>query len=292
MENIIGCILHMRVGSTLTSLSRVCMSVQQQWSPPGGLSIQISHTRQPGVDFGADDSDLSDVVASIQKNLEKGLKMGNKRARQVALHNLQKRSELKVKCEFGGEKRVLSVPRPVLYHDLVRRLQEMYQMLINVFYTQCNGEIYIPMRSQQDLDAAVQLVDQNEHLTSLRLYLTPALSGVVGGGGGSDPAGHGSVQAGATGYPSPSVSRHTVKGSSPPMSGLSNILGMPWLEWAVAADAHTYSCAHNVALLPASFPISRQISSLSGLARSPFKFRESFSEDLHLDLEQRLLRLD
>ncbi|GFR76128.1 mitogen-activated protein kinase kinase kinase 3 [Elysia marginata] len=164
--------------------------------------------------------------------------MGNKRARQLALHNLQKRSELKVKCEFGGEKRVLSVPRPVMYPDLVRRLQEMYQMLISVFYTQCNGEIYIPLRSQQDLDAAVQLVDQNEHLTSLRLYLTPALNGGGAGGGGSmntsgyggggvgasEAAGHSSVHpAGAGGYPSsPSVGGqvggYSLKGSTPPVS--------------------------------------------------------------------------
>ncbi|GFO13166.1 mitogen-activated protein kinase kinase kinase 3, partial [Plakobranchus ocellatus] len=169
---------------------------------------------------GGDENDsLSDVVASIQKNLEKGLKMGNKRARQVALHNLQKRSELKVKCEFGGEKRVLSVPRPVVYSDLVRRLQEMYQMLINVFYTQCNGEIYIPMRSQQDLDAAVQLVDQNEHLTSLRLYLTPALSSSGGGAGGGEAAGGSSVAGyggGHGGYHHQNSGYYS-KGSPPPV---------------------------------------------------------------------------
>ncbi|CAG5121039.1 unnamed protein product, partial [Candidula unifasciata] len=67
---------------------------------------------------------------------------------------------------------VMSVPRPPQFSELSRRLQEMYHVVLNVFYTQCNGEIYIPLKSQADLDAALQLVQQNEHTSSLRLYLT------------------------------------------------------------------------------------------------------------------------
>ncbi|KAH9498128.1 hypothetical protein Btru_008330 [Bulinus truncatus] len=53
-----------------------------------------------------------------------------------------KKKELKIKCEYGGEKRMLTVSRPVKYGELVRRLQEMYQILLNIFYTQSSGEIY------------------------------------------------------------------------------------------------------------------------------------------------------
>ncbi|XP_012938752.1 uncharacterized protein LOC101863440 [Aplysia californica] len=87
------------------------------------------------------DVGIQDVVASITRDLKRGLSMGNKHARQVAIHALQKRTELKVKCEFGGEKRVTSVSRPVEFGQLCQRLQEMYQMPLNVFYTQCNGEV-------------------------------------------------------------------------------------------------------------------------------------------------------
>ncbi|KAK7502421.1 hypothetical protein BaRGS_00006374 [Batillaria attramentaria] len=48
----------------------------------------------------------------------------------------------------------------------------MYQIPLNIFYTQSNGEIYIALKCQADLDNAIQLVDQNEHTSSLRLYLT------------------------------------------------------------------------------------------------------------------------
>lgn len=124
-----------------------------------------------------DDSGISDVVASIQRGLEQGLRMGNKQVRRAAVNKLQKRSEIKVKCEFGGEKRVLSMSRPVQFAELVDKLTEMYQMTLNLFFTQCNGEIYIPLKNQKDLDSAVQLVDQNDHTSSLRLYLTPEHAG-------------------------------------------------------------------------------------------------------------------
>ncbi|KAH9498127.1 Mitogen-activated protein kinase kinase kinase 2 [Bulinus truncatus] len=121
----------------------------------------------------AEEADISEVVASIRHTLDTGLKQSNKQARQAAYNKLQKKKELKIKCEYGGEKRMLTVSRPVKYGELGRRLQEMYQILLNIFYTQSSGEIYIPLKSQADLDTALQLVDQNAHTTSLRLYLTP-----------------------------------------------------------------------------------------------------------------------
>lgn len=115
---------------------------------------------------------LQDVMDSIQNNLARGLKMGDRQVRRAAYHQLQRRNELKVKCEFHGEKRVTSVSRPVTLEQLVVKLKEMYQIPLNIFYTQSNGEIYIALKCQADLDSAVQLVDQNEHTSSLRLYLS------------------------------------------------------------------------------------------------------------------------
>ncbi|XP_046328305.1 mitogen-activated protein kinase kinase kinase 2-like isoform X1 [Haliotis rufescens] len=112
--------------------------------------------------------------AEIEKYLAQGLRVSNREARRVAYSNLQKRSELKVKCEYNGEKRAMTIPRPVVYDQLTSRLGEMYQMTLNIFYTQSNGEIYVPLLTQKDLDSAVQLVEQNEHANSLRLYLTYA----------------------------------------------------------------------------------------------------------------------
>lgn len=37
--------------------------------------------------------------------------------------------------------RALSMPRPVQFADLVDKLTSMYQMTLNLFFTQCNGEV-------------------------------------------------------------------------------------------------------------------------------------------------------
>lgn len=116
--------------------------------------------------------DLHDVMASIQTGLSKGLKMGDSRVRRAAYQNLQRKNELKIKCEFHGEKRVASIPRPVTLDQLTSKLKEMYQIPLNIFYTQSNGAIIIALKTQADLDSAVQLVDQNEHTSSLRLFLS------------------------------------------------------------------------------------------------------------------------
>ncbi|XP_070184284.1 mitogen-activated protein kinase kinase kinase 2-like, partial [Littorina saxatilis] len=115
---------------------------------------------------------LQDVMASIQTGLAKGLKMGDQKIRRAAYHQLQRRNELKVKCEFHGEKRVTSLPRPVAFEQLTGKLKEMYQIPVSIFYTQSNGEIFIALKCQVDLESAIQLVDQNENTSSLRLYLT------------------------------------------------------------------------------------------------------------------------
>ncbi|XP_025111373.1 mitogen-activated protein kinase kinase kinase 3-like isoform X2 [Pomacea canaliculata] len=116
-----------------------------------------------------------EVMESIETILARGLKMGDRQVRRAAYHNLQRRNELKVKCEFNGEKRVTSIPRPVTFEQLSAKLKEMYQIPLNIFYTQSNGEIYIGLKCQGDLNSAIQLVDQNEHTSSLRLYLTSAM---------------------------------------------------------------------------------------------------------------------
>ncbi|KAI8761323.1 hypothetical protein BgiBS90_031108, partial [Biomphalaria glabrata] len=51
-----------------------------------------------------EEADISEVVASIKQTLDTGLRQSSKQVRQAALHKLQRNKELKVKCEYGGEK--------------------------------------------------------------------------------------------------------------------------------------------------------------------------------------------
>ncbi|KAL8610277.1 hypothetical protein ACOMHN_062009 [Nucella lapillus] len=164
------------------------------------------------VDLGVGQQDgLQDVMASIQTGLAKGLKMGDRQVRKAAYHNLQRRNELKIKCEFHGEKRVASLGRPVTLEQLTYKLKEMYQIPLSIFYTQSSGEIFIALNSQVDLDNAIQLVDQNEHTSSLRLYLTSVTDTPLP----SHPS-HPAHPAATATVPYPSQGQHRKSPSPPP----------------------------------------------------------------------------
>ncbi|KAL3854713.1 hypothetical protein ACJMK2_013971 [Sinanodonta woodiana] len=89
---------------------------------------------------------------------------------------------LRVKCEFNGERRSINISRPVTYEHLRCKISEMYSCELNMFFTQPNGEVYAPILSQSDLDTAVNLVDNNDRITSLRIFLTSPNDGGPGYG--------------------------------------------------------------------------------------------------------------
>lgn len=114
--------------------------------------------------------DPADILSSIQADLKKGLKLRNKEIQQNAYSKLQ--SSLRIKCEYNGEKRSIHMQQPVTYEQLQKKIEEMYSYPLNMFFTQANGEMYVPITCQAELVSAIQLVEKNEKITSLRLFLT------------------------------------------------------------------------------------------------------------------------
>ncbi|XP_060076190.1 mitogen-activated protein kinase kinase kinase 2-like [Ylistrum balloti] len=116
---------------------------------------------------------LKDVMGNIQSQLERGLRMGNPNAQKAAIANLKRRDQtLRIKLEYNGEKRSIYMARPVTYDNLRCKVREMHSMDMNMFFTQANGEMRVPIQKQTDLETAISLVDQNNKITSLRIFLT------------------------------------------------------------------------------------------------------------------------
>lgn len=116
---------------------------------------------------------FKEVMGTIQSQLEIGLRVGNPNAQKAAIANLKRRDQtLRIKLEFNGEKRSTYMTRPVTYENLRSKVREMYSMDMNMFFTQANGEMHVPIKKQSDLETAIHLVDQNNKTTSLRLYIT------------------------------------------------------------------------------------------------------------------------
>ncbi|KAJ8319761.1 hypothetical protein KUTeg_001348 [Tegillarca granosa] len=122
--------------------------------------------------------ELSDVMGSIQSQLAAGLRVGDRKAQQAAYANLHLGYHIDLFNVWGYllikllKSRSIHLNRPVTY-DLVReKIREMYSLELNIFFTQANGEMRIPIQCQKDLDTAINLVDKNDQISSLRLFLT------------------------------------------------------------------------------------------------------------------------
>ncbi|XP_013416446.1 mitogen-activated protein kinase kinase kinase 3 isoform X2 [Lingula anatina] len=96
-------------------------------------------------------------------------------------------SELKVKCEYAGEKRLIQVSRPVKFEELYQKVRQYYGEDLNLHYT--NGEIIVAVNCQSDLESAIQLLDRNTRSRSLRLFLTRKDEGAGGQGQTQVPPG-------------------------------------------------------------------------------------------------------
>ncbi|XP_052834448.1 mitogen-activated protein kinase kinase kinase 2 [Octopus bimaculoides] len=116
--------------------------------------------------------DFESVMGSIKTELERSLRLGNQKVIKAAYANIQKNGEFKIKFEYNSEKRAIQVSRSIPYEDLVHHVIQRYGMKLQMFYTQPNGEFYIPLECQNNLDTAIKLMDRSDRSSSLRIFLT------------------------------------------------------------------------------------------------------------------------
>ncbi|ELU01773.1 hypothetical protein CAPTEDRAFT_195803, partial [Capitella teleta] len=115
-----------------------------------------------------------DVFNTIKDSLEFRLKEKQHRSvaptQQMPQHSPVVK-ELRVKCEFQGEKRVMQIGRPVRFSNLTDKIRQYYHQDLKMFYTTTSQDVTCLLLDQKDLDTAINLVDQNERMHSLRLRL-------------------------------------------------------------------------------------------------------------------------
>lgn len=86
------------------------------------------------------------------------------------------KDDLRIKCEFDGEKRVIQMKRPIVYGDLVAKIQQYYDQNLLMRCTVGSGQVFVLLHNQTDLDAAIRLADRKEQSKSLRIQLIPDLT--------------------------------------------------------------------------------------------------------------------
>ncbi|KAI8488718.1 Mitogen-activated protein kinase kinase kinase 2, partial [Branchiostoma belcheri] len=140
--------------------------------PPGELGARPSKTtpgrHMTGGRPSGGNTDEKEALNSIKNDLAAGMKQSAwHKSHSSAKSSSQ--TDVRVKFEFQGEKRIIQVPRPVNFQDLQSKVKTAYGQLLTMFYT--NTEISIPILNQSDLEKAIILLDHNPHMKSLRIYL-------------------------------------------------------------------------------------------------------------------------
>lgn len=92
------------------------------------------------------------------------------------------KDDLRIKCEFEGEKRIIQMKRPIKYEDLVAKIRQYYNQNLVMRCFVSSGQVFAVLSNQAHLDAAIYLTDRKKQSKSLRIQLIPDLSDTAGNG--------------------------------------------------------------------------------------------------------------
>lgn len=118
--------------------------------------------------------DEQEALNSIMKDLV-ALQMGRRhrlsgtdgmKAKANVKSNHQ--NDIRIKFELRGERRIIQFNRPVKYEDVEQKVKTFGKHL-DLYYM--NNELSIPLKTQDDLDKAVDLLDRSVCMKSLRILL-------------------------------------------------------------------------------------------------------------------------
>uniref|UniRef100_A0A3P8R587 Mitogen-activated protein kinase kinase kinase 3 n=1 Tax=Astatotilapia calliptera TaxID=8154 RepID=A0A3P8R587_ASTCA len=77
--------------------------------------------------------------------------------------------DVRIKFEFSGERRILVFGRPVQFEEIQQKVKTVFGQQLDLHYM--NNELSIPLRGQDDLDKAIDLLDRSSNMKSIRILL-------------------------------------------------------------------------------------------------------------------------
>ncbi|XP_074116972.1 mitogen-activated protein kinase kinase kinase 3 isoform X3 [Sminthopsis crassicaudata] len=78
-------------------------------------------------------------------------------------------SDVRIKFEHSGERRIIPFSRPVKYEDVEQKVKTAFGQPLVLHYM--NNELSILLKNQDDLDKAIDLLDRSSSMKSLRILL-------------------------------------------------------------------------------------------------------------------------
>uniref|UniRef100_A0A8C1Z7C0 Mitogen-activated protein kinase kinase kinase 3-like n=1 Tax=Cyprinus carpio TaxID=7962 RepID=A0A8C1Z7C0_CYPCA len=77
--------------------------------------------------------------------------------------------DVRIKFEFCGERRILMFGRPVQFEEVQQKVKTFFGQQLDLHYM--NNELSIPLRDQDDLDKAIDLLDRSSNTKSIKIML-------------------------------------------------------------------------------------------------------------------------
>uniref|UniRef100_A0A7N8XZC7 Mitogen-activated protein kinase kinase kinase 3 n=1 Tax=Mastacembelus armatus TaxID=205130 RepID=A0A7N8XZC7_9TELE len=80
-----------------------------------------------------------------------------------------RQDDVRIKFEFSGERRILMFGRPVQFEEIQQKVKSVFGQQLDLHYM--NNELSIPLRGQDDLDKAIDLLDRSSNMKSIKILL-------------------------------------------------------------------------------------------------------------------------
>uniref|UniRef100_A0A673XT64 Mitogen-activated protein kinase kinase kinase 3 n=1 Tax=Salmo trutta TaxID=8032 RepID=A0A673XT64_SALTR len=81
----------------------------------------------------------------------------------------KRQDDVRIKFEFSGERRILMFGRPVQFEEIQQKVKTVFGQQLDLHYM--NNELSIPLRGQDDLDKAIDLLDRSSKIKSIKILL-------------------------------------------------------------------------------------------------------------------------
>uniref|UniRef100_A0A3Q1FCM9 Mitogen-activated protein kinase kinase kinase 3 n=1 Tax=Acanthochromis polyacanthus TaxID=80966 RepID=A0A3Q1FCM9_9TELE len=110
---------------------------------------------------------MKDLVALQMTRRQPVLSYDSGKPKTTAQANRQ--DDVRIKFEFSGERRILMFGRPVQFEEIQQKVKTVFGQQLDLHYM--NNELSIPLRGQDDLDKAIDLLDRSSNMKSIRILL-------------------------------------------------------------------------------------------------------------------------
>ncbi|KFV09504.1 Mitogen-activated protein kinase kinase kinase 3, partial [Pterocles gutturalis] len=117
--------------------------------------------------------DEEEALNSIMKDLAALGKCGgllDNNRNKNSVHCSKQQRNVRIKFEYEGEKRIIQFPRPVKFKEVVQKVTDAFGQTMDLVCV--NNELLIPLKSQEDLDKAMEQLELSPSLKSLRILLS------------------------------------------------------------------------------------------------------------------------